>query len=130
MLFRSGNNVIANIDATGNYTLRITNSNGCIGTSNVLNISDSAQQKMFVYPNPSTGKFQVRYLSDVNNLSPRKIAIYNSAGSLVYQASFVMFGGYTAMNIDITTVSSGLYYIHLLDNEGKQLATERILIRK
>jgi Ig-like domain CHU_C associated/Secretion system C-terminal sorting domain len=127
---QTGNSVNANIDALGNYTLKVSNANGCVGTSNVVSISDSAQQKMFVYPNPSTGKFQVRYLSDVNNLSPRKIVIFNAAGAKVYTASFVMFGGYTAMNIDLTSVASGIYYIHLMDNDGKQLATERIFIRR
>ena len=127
---QSSNNVRANIDALGNYTLNVTNSNGCVGTSNVVNISDSAQQKMFVYPNPSNGKFQVRYLSDVSNLSPRKITIYNAAGAIVYKASFVMFGGYTAMNIDLTSAASGIYYIHLMDNNEKQIATERVLIVK
>jgi hypothetical protein len=127
---QTGNSVNATIDAIGNYTLRVTNANGCVGTSNVVTISDSAQQKMFVYPNPSTGKFQVRYLSDNNNLSPRKMAIYNAAGALVYQASFVMFGSYTAMDINLTSVATGIYYIHLMDNDGKQLATERIFIRR
>jgi Ig-like domain CHU_C associated/Secretion system C-terminal sorting domain len=127
---QTGNTVNANIDALGNYTLKVTNANGCVGTSNVVSISDSAQQKMFVYPNPSTGKFQVRYLSDNNNLSPRKMTIFNSAGSKVYSASFVMFGGYTAMNIDLTSVATGIYYIHLMDNDGKQLASERIFIRR
>ena len=127
---QTGNNVTANIDGLGNYTLKVTNANGCVGTSNVVSISDSTQQKMFIYPNPSTGKFQVRYLSDNNNSSPRKITIFNSAGSKVYSASFVMFGGYTAMNIDLTSVATGIYYIHLMDNDGKQLATERIFIRR
>jgi Ig-like domain CHU_C associated/Secretion system C-terminal sorting domain len=127
---QTGNSVNATIDALGNYTLKVTNANGCVGTSNVVNISDSAQQKMFVYPNPSNGRFQVRYLSDNNNLSPRKISIYNEAGTQVYTASFVMFAGYTAMNIDLKNVASGIYVIHLMDNNGKQLATERILIRR
>jgi Ig-like domain CHU_C associated/Secretion system C-terminal sorting domain len=125
---QTGNAVTANIDGLGNYTLKVTNVNGCVGTSNIVTISDSTQGKMFVYPNPSTGKFQVRYLSENNNLKPRKVVIYNAAGALVYQASFVMFGSYTPMNIDLTSMASGIYYIHLLDNDGKEITTELIFI--
>jgi hypothetical protein len=32
------------------------------------------------------------------------------------------------MNIDLTSVVSGIYYIHLLDNDGKQITTESIFI--
>jgi Ig-like domain CHU_C associated/Secretion system C-terminal sorting domain len=127
---QTGNSINANIDALGNYTLKLTNANGCIGTSNIITISDSVQKKMFVYPNPSAGKFQVRYLSDNNNLQPRKITIYNEAGTQVYSASFVMFAGYTAMNIDLKNMAAGIYVIHLMDNSGKQLATESLLIRR
>jgi hypothetical protein len=72
----------------------------------------------------------VRYLSDNTNLKPRKIAIFNSTGSMVYSASFVIFGGYTPMNIDLSNEGSGIYYIHLMDNDGKDLTTETIFIHK
>jgi hypothetical protein len=126
----TGNAVNVNIDGLGNYTLKVTNANGCVGTSNVVTIGDSSSAKIFVYPNPSTGRFQVRYLSDNTNLKPRKIAIFNSTGSMVYSASFVIFGGYTPMNIDLSNEGSGIYYIHLMDNDGKDLTTETIFIHK
>ena len=125
---QTGNAVTANINALGNYTLKVTNANGCVGTSNVVAISDSTEGRMFVYPNPSAGKFQVRYFSDNTNLSPRKVAIFNASGARVYSASFVMFGGYTPMDIDLSSMASGLYYIHLMDNSGKKLITKSIFI--
>ena len=125
---QTGNSIIVNMNGVGNYTLKATNLSGCVGTSNSLAILDSAQQNLFIYPNPSTGRFQVRYFSDNNNLKPRKISIYNSAGALVFNASFVMFGGYTPMDIDLSRNGSGTYYIHLMDNDGKNLITEKIFI--
>jgi hypothetical protein len=127
---QTGNTVTANIDGLGNYTLKVTNTNGCIGTSNIVTIADSTEGKMFVYPNPSNGKFQVRFYSNNNDLKPRKMLIFNEAGTKVFSASFVMFGAYTAMNVDLNNVASGIYFIHLLDNDGKHVATEKVLIKK
>jgi Ig-like domain CHU_C associated/Secretion system C-terminal sorting domain len=127
---QTGNSVNATINTLGNYTLKVTNANGCVGTSNVVSILDSAQDKMFVYPNPSNGQFQVRYYSNTNDLRPRKMLIFDAAGHKVYSASFVMFSGYTAMNVNLKTVATGIYVIHLLDNDGKHLSTERVFINK
>lgn len=120
--------VNVNINALGNYTMEVTNSEGCSTTSNIISITDSSNGKLFVYPNPSNGNFQVRYLSNINDLSPRKLVIYDAKGSLVYSARFVMFGAYTSMNIDLGDKGSGIYFIHLLDNDGKNLNTDKISI--
>ncbi len=125
---QTGNSISVNMSGVGNYTLKANNLNGCIGSSNTLAILDSVKQNMFIYPNPSTGRFQVRYFSDNNNLKPRKISIYNAAGALVLNATFVMFDSYTPMNIDLSKNGTGTYYIHLMDNDGKNLVTEKIFI--
>ncbi len=125
-----GNSVSANINTLGNYTLKVTNANGCVGTSNVVAITDSIQEKIFVYPNPSTGKFQVRYFSNTTDLKPRKMMIFDASGKNVFSASFVMFAAYTAMNVDLSAVNNGVYFIHLMDNDGKHLITEKVLIQK
>ena len=129
LIGQTGNSISIKIDGAGNYTLKATNLNGCVGSSNTITIADSVRQQVFIYPNPSTGRFQIRYYSDINNLKPRKVAIYNAAGALIYNATFVIFGSYTPMNIDLTRHGSGIYFIHLLDSDGKNLATEKILIR-
>ena len=127
---QTGNSVKATIDDLGNYSLKVTNANGCVGTSNIISISDSAQEKIFIYPNASTGKFQVRYYSNTTDLKPRKMLIFDAAGRNIYTASFVMFASYTTMNVNLSFVSNGIYVIHLLDNDGKHLVTEKVLIQK
>ena len=130
LIGQSGNSVNVNIDGLGNYTLKVTNATGCTSTSNTVSISDSSNGKLFIYPNPSTGKFQVRFFSDINNIKPRKIAIYDAKGSLVQSASYVIFGAYTSIAVDLGSNSAGLYYIYLMDNDGNKLATERVFIYK
>jgi hypothetical protein len=122
--------VNVNVDGLGNYKVKITNASGCSRISNAVSISDSTNGKLFVYPNPSTGRFQVRYFSDVNNLQPRSLAIYDSKGTLVYKGKYVMFSAYTSISVDLGNVAPGIYTIYLVDNDGKKLNTERVIIQR
>ncbi len=127
---QTGVSIPVNIDGVGTYTLKVLNANSCVTTSNTINITEASSEKLFVYPNPSTGKFQVRYFSDPNNLQPLQIAIYNSAGALVFSGKFTIFSSYTPMNIDLTKHGNGVYHIRLMNSNGKILKTETIIIHK
>ncbi len=122
------NSVSADVDRLGTYSLRVTNTDGCSSTSNDVVVSGVERKKLFVYPNPSTGQFQVRYYSDVNNLSPRRINIYNAAGKLVYSSVNIMSGAYTPINVDLRKNGNGVYMVHLMENNGTVIKTERVLI--
>jgi hypothetical protein len=127
---QTSNSLNVNVDGLGNYKMKVTNAAGCSRISNAVTIADSSNGRLFVYPNPSTGKFQVRYFSDVNNLQPRTLAVYDSKGGLVYQAKYVMFGAYTSIFVDLGNTSAGIYTIHLLDINGNKLNTERVIIQR
>jgi hypothetical protein len=124
------NAITVNINQLGNYSVKVTNANGCGIVSSSLPITGASNDKLFIYPNASTGKFQVRYFSDVNNLRPRQLVIYSSEGSLVYTSKFAMFDAYTPIYIDLSSKQSGLYTVYLLDFEGKKLISERVMISK
>ena len=102
----------------------------CINTSNIVTIADSSKAKLFIYPNPSAGKFQVRFNSDVNNLKPRMLTVYDSKGGLVWSSKSVMFGAYTPMAVDLGNLSPGIYHVYLMDNDGKELASESLIIAR
>ena len=127
---QTGNSISVNIDGAGNYNLKIANALGCQSTSNAIIITGASSNKMFVYPNPSTGKFQVRYFTEANNLQPLQMAVYNSAGALIYSAKYTIFGNYTPMDVDLTRHGHGFYHIKLLDVKGKVLSTETIMVHK
>jgi hypothetical protein len=124
----TGNTINVNIDGLGTYKLKLTNLNGCEKFSNSIVIGDSTVSKMFIYPNPSSGVFQVRYLGENTNLSPRKISIFNSAGMVVFRGSFTMFSNSTPIRIDLSNRAAGVYQIRLSDNNDKVLATESMII--
>jgi Ig-like domain CHU_C associated len=125
---QTANAVNVNIDGLGNYQLKVTNTAGCSSSSNIVSISGSGNEKIFIYPNPSSGTFQVRYYSDISNLQPRSVVVYNAVGDKVYSARFVMFGSYTAMPVNLENKAAGIYTVYLLDNEGNKLATEQVVI--
>ena len=127
---QSGNTANINIDALGDYTLTVTDVAGCSATSNTISISDSSSRKLFIYPNPTSGKFQVRFYSDINNLNPRLLAIYDSKGALVHKGKYVIFGAYTSIAVDLSAMTSGIYYVYLMDVDGKKLATDKVLITR
>ncbi|MFZ1453077.1 MAG: M36 family metallopeptidase, partial [Ferruginibacter sp.] len=52
-------NLRVDVDGMGDYQLRVTDANGCTNISNTVTIKDSASGKCFIYPNPTSGKFQV-----------------------------------------------------------------------
>jgi len=127
---QTGSSIGVNVDGIGSYSLKVTNVDGCSNTSNTVAITGAGSNRMYVYPNPSTGKFQLRYYSDANSQKPRTVAIYDSKGTMVYKGQFVIFGAYTSIQIDLTNKGSGNYFIHLLDSDGNKLTTEQIFIYK
>jgi hypothetical protein len=127
---QSGSSIAVDINNLGSYTLKVTNVNGCVANATAIIIDANSSNSLFVYPNPSSGIFEVRYFSDVASLKPRKMVIFDAAGQLVYTANFAMFAAYTPMRVNLSNQASGIYQIHLLDNEGKKLITQKVLIKK
>jgi hypothetical protein len=127
---QSSSTIPIDINGIGTYSLKVTNASGCVTNASNIVIEATSANNLFVYPNPSNSVFEVRFFSDITNLRPRKLVIYNSAGHLIYTASFAMFAAYTPMRININNQAAGIYEVHLLDNEGKKLGTQKLVIRK
>jgi hypothetical protein len=127
---QSGSSVNVNIQGLGNYTAVVTNTSGCSRTSAVLTIADSSMGKLFAYPNPSRGNFEVRFYSPLNYLQPRTLTVYDSKGARVFSTRQVIFGAYTSMPVDMKGMSPGVYNIYLTDNAGKKLASGQVIIAR
>jgi subtilisin-like proprotein convertase family protein len=119
-----------NVDRLGNYSVRIIDVNGCSHTSPLLAITDSLSSRLFVYPNPNQGQFQVRYHSALGNSSlPRMLAIYDAKGALVMTQTYTIGKPYDRMDVDFRNLSKGVYAINLLDRNGKRLAHGKVIIQ-
>ena len=133
----TSNRLLVNIDGVGTYTVRVVDANQCVAavsTSTPANIviGDSANvTKLFIYPSPNNGRFQVRYFNDVINNGPNPgiINVYDSKGSRVFTKNYNVGGGFQAMNVDLgTSHGKGVYRIDLLTSNGERIKTGSVIV--
>jgi hypothetical protein len=118
-----------NVDGLGAYTLRVTDVNGCTNVSNQIIIKDSVNGKCFIYPNPSDGRFQVRYYSVANNAGiPRTLTVYDAKGGRVLTQYYAIGRPYDRMDVDLRTHGKGLYWVEVGDMNGNRLTMCRVVI--
>ena len=118
--------LLINVDGLGDYTLNVKDVNGCVNTSNQVSLKDSASGKVFIYPNPNGGQFQVRYYSIINNTNlPRGINVYDSKGLRVITQKYTITAPYSRMDVNLSNFSTGVYWIEVVDVNGNRLAMGR-----
>ncbi len=126
----TGTTYTADISKLGDYRVNIVNTvTGCNNQSNLLTISDSASNRLFIYPSPNDGTFTVAYYNNGGASTKRTIAIFDAKGSLVYNRQFDISGPYTLIGIDLKTTSTGIYNVVVGDTNGKKLATGKVHVR-
>ncbi|MEP7165469.1 MAG: reprolysin-like metallopeptidase [Ferruginibacter sp.] len=118
------------VDDLGVYDVIVTDTTtGCSSKkSNTAKIDFAASGTLFIYPNPSSGQFQVRYLSYTSNVA-RTLNIYDSKGARVYQKEYPTAGPYTKMDVNMDNAASDVYLVELRDASGKRLATGKVVIK-
>jgi hypothetical protein len=87
-----------------------------------LGTNENSFEKFAVYPNPSNGRFNV-VLSTSEEV---KMAIYDIRGRSVYNKSFDSEGAVFNKEIDLNTLSSGVYILNV-ESAGKR-ESKRIII--
>ncbi|HEX2684481.1 MAG TPA: T9SS type A sorting domain-containing protein, partial [Ferruginibacter sp.] len=117
------------VDHLGAYQLRVTDVNGCTNVSNIINIKDSATGKCFIYPNPTSGQFQVRYHSVANNILPRTLTVYDAKGDRVFTQLYTIGRPYDRMDVDMRAYGKGLYWVEIGDANGNRLTMCRVVIQ-
>jgi len=121
--------LLIDVDKLGDYRLTVTDVNGCVNSSNVVSILDSATTTLFIYPNPNNGVFQVRYYSAYSNVLPRGLTVYDSKGARIYNASYNITAPYARMDVDLRNFGKGVYWIELLDRNNQRLAVGRAVVQ-
>jgi hypothetical protein len=126
----TGATLQVDIDGLGEYAVGVIDVNGCIGLSNTVTISDSSNNSLFIYPNPNTGLFQVRYYEKQKGISnPRVMNIFDAKGSRVHQQQFITNNPFGRMDVNVGKLGRGVYVIELLDAGGVRLATGKVVIQ-
>ncbi len=121
--------LLVNYGSAGDYQLKVTDVNGCANLSNIITIANSFSFNLFTYPNPSGGRFQVRYYSAANNAVQRSLMVYNNWGERIITRNFTQTIPYQKIDVDIRANGKGLYWIELRDAYGRRLAMSRAVVQ-
>jgi len=126
----TGDRFAVTVDDLGVYEVIATdNITGCNSKkSNTAEIDFAVSDELFIYPNPSSGQFQVRYLSYTSTVG-RTLNIYDSKGARVYTKEYITAGPYTKMDVNLDNAASDVYLVVLTDSKGKRLATGKVVIK-
>ena len=124
----SGTSINIGLDDIGSYNVTVTDINGCTAVSNNVVISHVDGGKMFIYPNPTSGKFQVRFYSPLGSYTPRSINVYDALGKLVFTKVYPVNSSYERMDVDLSYSSSGTYVVELRNAGGDRIAEGKVII--
>ncbi len=92
--------------------------NGCSVTdtiqinviSTVSILEDQIEKSLIVYPNPSNGQFTIQISNTPGKMN---VEMYNTIGEIVHRESLFLQSK-NALNIDISSLSEGIYYAHFI----------------
>jgi hypothetical protein len=126
----TGNTRNVNVEQVGDYQVRIQetwpSSLICSNQSQVVTITATPSDLLFIYPSPNDGRFTVAYYNNGGASTKRTIAIFDALGQLVYNRKFDITGAYTLIPIDLRTHNTGIDIVVVGDANGKKLAEGKV----
>jgi PKD repeat protein len=111
----------ATLDGCSNHLRGQTEDYGVFIEDN-LSVGDKMNDTFNVYPNPNNGLFNITSTQEIS-----EIVVYNIVGERIYARA--NFSSRSIENIDLTSFSSGQYFIQVTDQSGNK-STEKIIIKQ
>ena len=92
-------------------------------------LTDAVQDLLVInlYPNPSSGKFNVEINAGTNHQADAKITITNNMGQLVYTKEHLLVNGKLVVPVELN-LGNGIYYVTCLMNNEKSI--KKLVINK
>lgn len=131
----SGNTFTATVEDLGDYQVLIQQSFTvpvtltCSNQSQVVSLTATASNRLFIFPTPNDGTFTVSYFNNGGSSTSRRIVIFDSKGSQVYDRKFNIVGPYSLLDIDLRSRGRGIYYVVVGDANGNKLAEGKVHVR-
>jgi subtilisin-like proprotein convertase family protein len=123
---------LVNVDGLGTYQATVRDVNGCINRSNTLTIGGEASSKLFIYPNPTAGAFQVRYYHAGDANEKRIISVYNPLGQLVAVKTFDLTystAPYLRMDVNLSGAARGTYVVKVAHEYSGKIVSGLVLVQ-
>jgi hypothetical protein len=125
----TASSLIVDVDKVGLYTVRVTTPSGCSTTSIGRRINAAASAQVWIAPNPSTGRFQVRFYSRATVFNfKRTLLVYDTRGVLVHSVTVPITGPYSTIDVDLTAKPRGMYFLFLRKENEEKLGAGRIFL--
>ena len=116
------------VDDIGIYTCTYTDGNGCSKTSDAMVVTGEPSDKIWLYPNPNFGVFQVRFFNSNNEAV--NVGIFNSVGQQVWTKAVTTGLAYSKIDVDISNLSSGEYNVVVFNSAGKRVGVKKFVVVK
>jgi hypothetical protein len=95
----------------------------------LITIADSANSKLFIFPSPNDGRFNIAYYNQGGASVKRIVTIFSSKGEKVYSNEFQVSQAYQLLSIDMRRNGAGVYYVVLSDANNNKLQSGEVLVR-
>ncbi|MBK6938236.1 MAG: choice-of-anchor J domain-containing protein [Chitinophagaceae bacterium] len=132
-LSTTGNSVIAGIDQIGTYTVTATTAAGCASSAPAtITIGAEATDKLWIYPNPNQGSFQVRLYYVGIPTEKRVVNLYDASGKLVASREFDLNNNaspYLRMDFNLGNDARGTYVVKVVDKYTGRIASGLVVIQ-
>jgi hypothetical protein len=111
------NEVDASALAAGDYFVRATDSDGCVGGTNVSvnfnGIYDIDPLAFGLFPNPTTGAITLQVSTEMHDVN---MQVFDATGRVVFTQSNLIVQG--SISLDLSNLSTGSYSMMLSNNNG------------
>ena len=124
----TGNTYTVNVDRLGTYTV-VATIGSCISVPASITISDSASDKLWIFPSPNNGQFTISYHNPGGAVTTQQVNIYDALGRRVYSNIVTVTQAYQLIKVDMRRNSAGLYRVVMRNTNGKQVKTGTVSIR-
>lgn len=111
------------VRAVDNYFLNVNSTNFTINSN--LAVNDLISTQFQVYPNPSTGVFNVEFETKYTDLSYQ---VFNLEGKLLLQNPLNSMGGKVNQKINLSHLPAGTYVLQI--KNGSETSSHKLIIRK
>jgi len=118
------------VDGQGTYKLVYTDPNGCTSSSADVLVSAGQSNNIWVYPNPNTGNFNLRFYNTPGEKV--MVSVFDAKGARVYQREYTTIAPYTNMPVNLSAMgmADGVYTVMVNGLNGKLIGSKRIVVYK